>query len=413
MPRTCNIEGCKKTAKLMSDNTKPVVYLCNLNDEAHNQRRDGLTFKKLVNSPCITCVSSNQQDVKEATFGPIVQGKLKRMYCKAHSDTNASVVGKQIKIRQCEHAGCETQPSYCVPGETVRRFCKKHKPNNSIHAKIALGNTCKHEFEDQTRCMIQCTYGFVDDERPRYCREHSLQGMRNIVDHGRGCEIKNCTIIRATFGHPHDKKPSRFAAHRTHGMIDIVNPKCVGCGLYVVTAQKKFKCSYCSEEPCHQKQKESTVFSILEENFADYPFSWNCAFPQDTSCALAKYRPDFAFNRGTYYHIVECDEDAHRQYDETCERKRMYEIAGGLGLPVVFVRYNPDSFTINGTVSQCHHTTKKKHLVSTVQKYLTTSVTFTRSTIIVHYLFYDTMKDSYERVIGLEEIDGDVREIEL
>ena len=90
----------------------------------------------------------------------------------------------------------------------------------------------------------------------------------------------------------------------------------------------------------------------------------------------------------------------------------MYEITGGLGLPVVFVRYNPDSFTINGTVSQCKHTTKRKYLVSTVQKYLT-SVTFTRSTIIVHYLFYDTMKDSYERVIGLEEIDGDVREIEL
>ena len=93
----------------------------------------------------------------------------------------------------------------------------------------------------------------------------------------------------------------------------------------------------------------------------------------------------------------------------------MYEIVGGLGLPVVFVRYNPDSFSINGTLSQCHHVTKKRHLVNTVQKYLTISLDdmFKRSTIIVHYLFYDIMQDSYERIIGLEENNGTVNEIEL
>ena len=101
------------------------------------------------------------------------------------------------------------------------------------------------------------------------------------------------------------------------------------------------------------------------------------------------------------------------RYDVECERKRMYEITGGLGLPVVFVRYNPDSFSINGTVSQCHHITKKRHLVNTVQKYLTTTRydLFKRTTLIVHYLFYDTMNDSYERVIGLEERNGTLIEI--
>ena len=69
---------------------------------------------------------------------------------------------------------------------------------------------------------MQPIYGFIDDERPRYCKKHRLQGMNNIHDHNRGCEIKNCAIIRATFGLPHDKKPSRCAAHRTNQMIDIV-----------------------------------------------------------------------------------------------------------------------------------------------------------------------------------------------
>ena len=336
MPRTCQIKGCKKTAKLMSENITPPLYLCQLKDDEHNERRLGLTFKKLVNSPCITCVDLNEENVKEATFGPLIEGKLKRMYCKAHSNVHENITGKK-SIRRCEHDGCEIEPLFCAEGETTRKFCKKHKPNNAVHNIIALGKNCKHEFEDKSRCMIQPFFGFEDDERPSYCREHCLQGMKNIMDCNRGCEIKDCTITRATFGLPNDEKPSRCASHRTNQMIDIVNPKCVGCGLYVVTALKNYKCSYCSEQPACQKQKESTVHLILKENFPDYRFTWNCAFPQDISCALAKYRPDFSFDRGSYYLIVECDEDAHRQYDVSCERKRMYEITGGLGLPVVFV----------------------------------------------------------------------------
>lgn len=409
MPRTCNIKGCKKTAKLMCESTTPPTYLCLLKDDAHDQRRDGLTFKKLVNSPCITCVSSNQENVKEATFGPVVEGKLKRLYCKEHGDTygNVNIVGKQAKVRQCEHIGCEIQPSFCMPGETTRRFCNEHKPNNAVHNIAAVGKTCKHEFDDGMRCMVQPINGFIDDERPRYCKKHRLEGMQNIIDRNRGCEIKNCSVIRANFGLPHDKKPSRCAAHRTNQMIDIVTPKCVGCGLFVVNTRKNYRCFYCSEGTASMRKNERTIFSVLEENFSEYPFLWNCVFPQDTSCALAKYRPDFTFDRGSYYLIIECDEDAHSQYDITCERKRMYEITGGLGLPVIFVRYNPDS--------PCDRETKKRQLVSTVEKYLTmnSEELFQKSTIIVHYLFYDSMNETSERIIGLEEINGELIEIDV
>ena len=191
-----------------------------------------------------------------------------------------------------------------------------------------------------------------------------------------------------------------------------MNTMCVGCGLFVVTSQKKYRCFYCSGKTACKRKNKLSVFTVLKENFEDYSFSWNCTFSQDVMCALAKYRPDFAFDRGSYYVIVECDEDAHRQYDVSCERKRMYEITAGLGLPVVFIRYNPDSFSINGKVSQCHHVTKKRYLVNTVRKYLTmpSDDSFERSRIIVHYLFYDTMQDSYERIIGLEECCSTVKE---
>ena len=412
MPRTCQITGCIKTAKLVCDTTNPSTYMCQIKDDEHDQKRLGLIFKKLVNSPCMTCISLNNENVKEATFGPIIDGKLKRMYCKEHCNNVNFVVKKSL--RRCEYSGCEVQPSFCAPGTTTRKFCKKHKPNDAVRSIISTGKTCKHEFTDKRRCQIQPSYGFSDDQRPSYCNEHRLEGMQNITDRNRRCEIKDCTVMRATYGLPLDKKPTRCSAHRTNAMIDIVNKKCVGCGLYVVTAKKNHLCSYCSEETVRMRQKEQTVFTILKDNFPDYTFIWNRAVGQDKSCALTRYRPDFCFDRGFYYLIVECDEDAHRQYDVECERKRMYEITGGLGLPVVFVRYNPDSFSINGTVSQCHHITKKRHLVNTVQKYLTTTRydLFKRTTLIVHYLFYDTtMTDSYERVIGLEERKGTLIEI--
>ena len=111
MPRTCQIKGCKKTAKLMSENITPPLYLCQLKDDEHNERRLGLTFKKLVNSPCITCVDLNEENVKEATFGPLLEGKLKRMYCKAHSNVLENMTGKK-SIRRCEHDGCEIEPRF-------------------------------------------------------------------------------------------------------------------------------------------------------------------------------------------------------------------------------------------------------------------------------------------------------------
>jgi hypothetical protein len=37
------------------------------------------------------------------------------------------------------------------------------------------------------------------------------------------------------------------------------------------------------------------------------------------------------------------DENAHRSYDQECEIIRMNNISSAIGLPVKFVRYNPDN----------------------------------------------------------------------
>ena len=40
--------------------------------------------------------------------------------------------------------------------------------------------------------------------------------------------------------------------------------------------------------------------------------------------------------------VLECDENAHESYNFECERIRENNICIDLGLPTVFLRYNPD-----------------------------------------------------------------------
>ena len=78
---------------------------------------------------------------------------------------------------------------------------------------------------------------------------------------------------------------------------------------------------------------------IISQANLKFNFINNKQFQND--CCL-KYRPDFIFDCGSYFVIVECDEDAHRQYDKECEIIRMNNISIGIGLPTKFIRYNPD-----------------------------------------------------------------------
>ena len=427
MPRKCQIQGCEKTAKLRSNDGDPIKYFCLTSNDEHNSSKTGLTFTKIVNCPCQTCVSLAVEDVKEATYGPIVNGKLKRMYCKHHISKNesAQIVPKIAIVRQCVFEGCQLQPSFCLPGETKRKFCKKHKPETAVNTAIALNLTCIYESAEEGRCIISANYGFADDQKPRYCQTHRLAGMKNIVEMNRksprGCEVVGCPITRAIFGLPGDKKATRCRNHRTERMIDVVTKKCNGCGLYVVNGTKNNLCSYCSPDTKKQRQKETIIENILQLSFPTRNFVNNQTFAMDTSCSIKKYRPDFSLDCGFYYIIVECDEDAHRQYDNSCETKRMYEIASGLGMPVIFIRYNPDSFTMGNETKHARISSefKRMQLVRIIDTYLNTVTyesmdeVFKKSTIIVHYLFYDNQEQSYSRIVGLVENNDNLEEIKV
>ena len=52
--------------------------------------------------------------------------------------------------------------------------------------------------------------------------------------------------------------------------------------------------------------------------------------------------PDIRFDQPYFQLIVEVDEFKHRGSAYECDKRRMYEIVKQLGMPCVFIRYNPD-----------------------------------------------------------------------
>ena len=59
----------------------------------------------------------------------------------------------------------------------------------------------------------------------------------------------------------------------------------------------------------------------------------------------SRRRPDIYIDFGTHLIIIEIDENQHIEYDEICENRRIMEISQDFGhRPIVFIRFNPDSY---------------------------------------------------------------------
>ena len=89
------------------------------------------------------------------------------------------------------------------------------------------------------------------------------------------------------------------------------------------------------------KTKETDVVTRVKEIFPD--FTWIADKRIQDGCS--KRRPDLLLDMATHIIIVEIDENKHNNYDSSCENKRLMELSQDLGhRPIVFIRFNPDSY---------------------------------------------------------------------
>ena len=144
-------------------------------------------------------------------------------------------------------------------------------------------------------------------------------------------------------------------------------PICLLCPKCHLWRTRGILCNYCkpkNENKLYQKTKEYAVVKYLKENLPDYNFIHNksvgneCTKDEKENSNGHLY-PDIRFECDFYHLIVEVDEHKHRGADYKCDKQRMYDIIAKLGLPCIFIRYNPDSKESN-----------KDILLNKIQKYL-------------------------------------------
>ena len=165
-------------------------------------------------------------------------------------------------------------------------------------------------------------------------------------------------------------------------------------------------CDYCSSykqiKATRKHYKENVIAQLLEENKID------CVHNKIPEGSCNKYRPDFVIDCATHYIIVEVDEHQHSGYKCECEQGRMINIAQdvGGGLPVYFIRYNPDTYkTKKGDIGSTNILARHNKLIRTIEL---CQAHIPQRLITVSYLFYDgydpVRPEVFELVIDANEL---------
>jgi len=312
-------------------------------------------LNNMVNVKTKICIFENCKT--QATFN--YSNNQTSIYCSKHKLPNMI----NINDKTCIYENCKIRPSFNNIGETKGLYCVKHKLENMVNV---IDKKC-------LKCNTKPSCNYIDETKPLYCGKHKLENMVCLSIHKIiKCITENCE--NTPLYNFKNKKAIYCDIHKQENMV-IVSPKCNLCksnSIQLINNKyyclehlpdkktiAKFKklCKYCdnnehSSYVCneckqHKHKKEYDVVKFLRKNI-DTPFIYDKNNPV-SECS--KKRPDIFFDLKTHIVIVEVDENQHKSYSDSCECARLNVIVNSLGgIPVTFIRYNPDKIkklTIN------------------------------------------------------------------
>ncbi len=393
-------------------------------------------YVNVVSPVCIECP-------KLASYAKV--GTYKLTHCAEH---HPSDYVRKTTYHNCINLGCTKCASFAENKTAKAQYCGDHKPDNYVdktHKKCVQCNKTRPSFgkkgtqlaeycikcipidvKDQyinvidkmcQSCNIKIpTFGDPIKRIPEFCKEHSPENYVDVVN--KICEEKDCDI-RAHNGKLFDKaihcakhrKPNEYFKNRpkciecndkypcytdqpnnyplrceTHKLTtdqNVVEQPCKSCGLSFYIKEGNL-CNDCSTFITQKvtKIQETKVKMLLEVN----GFKFIQDRPPTDGCY--KYRPDFQIDAGHSMIIVEVDENQHQSYACECEMGRMISIFQDYGgMPVTFVRYNPDKYLNNLKQSQLGSSgLNQRRLIDTIRSLQLHQPT---SPLMVTYLCYD------------------------
>ena len=416
--KKCIHEGCRKCASFNKINERNVLYCA-----AH--KKEGMV--NIFVKPCLY-ESCN----KVPSFNKI--NETKAIYCGEHKDEGMI----DIKHKTCLFEGCKTQAVFNMKGNKKGLYCLIHKLEGMIDIKNRL---CVYE-----DCIKRPTFNIDREAKPLYCSEHKFEGMIDIANREclfQGCKkqpaynyegeitalycsihkkiyminIRSKTCINEfckilpCYNYENEKKALYCFKHKKEGMVDVKNKKICVYNWCTTRATDKYD-GYClrcyiytfPDKPVarNYKTKERAVVEFVCERFPEH--TWITDKKVNDGCSMR--RPDILVDLGYQVVIIEIDENAHQDYDCSCENKRIMELSQDVGhRPIVFIRFNPDSYikydkkipscwdnNINGIciVKYKEDWEYRLSILEEKIKYWTSLCNSTNKIIEIIQLFYDT-----------------------
>ena len=252
------------------------------------------------------------------------KGAKRARFCCTHKQPTMV----DVKNKRCEFDGCDKQPAYAEKGAKRARFCCAHKEPTMVDV---LSKRCNHD-----GCETQAWYGPPGIEASS-CARHRSAGM--IAYPTKRCSIVGCNKI-GTHGKVDGTTTRLCEEHAPPDYIDIVQQNCFSCGLLDIL--REGLCADCDPAArlTFEHAKENRVRDVLKSR--GFKYLSEDKLVDRGECV--RYRPDFVFDTGTHFVVLEVDENQHMSYSCDCEQQRMVNLSQAMGMPTAFVRYNPDGY---------------------------------------------------------------------
>ncbi len=323
--KLCIFENCTIVANFNRDGENEKLY-CLQHSKPESEKK--ITAKKGI------CIEENCKTY--ATFG--FPGKS-RIYCKTHKKEGCIDIKNLIK--KCIE--CDKQATYNFIGEKKAIFCLLHKKDEMVNVKDKI---CIHP-----NCKILASFNYENNNTPLYCTSHKLPLMIDHKNKNKICLFENCDKY-ARYNFNGEKIGLYCIIHCNPLMVNVISKSCNNdwCS---TRSNEKYNgyCAFCFRNmfPDHEltrnyKTKEKCVADFIKDNFPDK--DWICDKRVKEGCS--KRRPDLLLDLGYQVLIIEIDENQHIDYDTTCEKKRLNDIAEDLNFrPIIFIRFNPDQYDSN------------------------------------------------------------------
>jgi hypothetical protein len=207
-------------------------------------------------------------------------------------------------------------------------YCKEHALPGMIDIKNKKCGT--------DGCKINANYG-LPGYRATKCNQHKNNDM--LIHPNKKCSKNSCKYL-AIFG---ITKREHCEDHKQINEINLVHKKCKTCGLIDIVNEKG-ECKDHDPGLMHRGylQKQKRVKTLIEKENKHKIVSYDRMI--DSKCN--NKRPDFVFDAGKHFVVLEVDEEQHKRtsYTQECEDIRMLEVLQALGMSTIFIRYNPDDF---------------------------------------------------------------------